>query len=215
MSPTRGKYPDPDAATHSERSSRAPRRARGLSLVETLLALAITAMLLTATMVATDASFKAYASAAEQASAQASTRMVTTRLLALIRTSTAHGPLEPNAAANPPVTLAGDTIASGYFEFLDPKGSLVRIDYRPQSRELWLTSTPPGGGAAVSQPLLGGVTQATFYGHRRLDAAGLWVLDRGTMDLTVQADTDTTLSLEAGHAPPFRVIASTMPRKLE
>ena len=46
-----------------------PKRSRsaGLSLVELLVSLAITAMLLTATMVAIDASFQAYAAAAESA----------------------------------------------------------------------------------------------------------------------------------------------------
>ena len=43
-------------------------------------------------MVALDASFKAYAASAEQASSQATTRMVTERVLQLIRTGTVQGP---------------------------------------------------------------------------------------------------------------------------
>ncbi|MCG8511438.1 MAG: hypothetical protein MI741_19665, partial [Rhodospirillales bacterium] len=62
--------------------------------MELLISLAITAMLLTATMVAIDASFKAYAAAAETASTQTATRMIVNRLLAMVRTSSAHGPLE-------------------------------------------------------------------------------------------------------------------------
>jgi hypothetical protein len=191
------------------------RHCRGLSLVETLLALTITAALMAATMVATDASFKAYADAAEQASAQAGTRMVTNRLLTLIRTSTAHGPLEASAATNPPVTLSGSTITSHYLELLDPSGNIVKVEYKSASKELWLTTTPSGGGASTSQPLIGGVTAATFYAVRRQDDDGLWVLDRGTMDLTIEPSPDATLSLEAGAGSAIRVIASTMPRKLE
>ena len=46
------------------------RRRPGVSLVETLIALAITALLLTATMAATHASFQAYTYAAGEASAR-------------------------------------------------------------------------------------------------------------------------------------------------
>jgi hypothetical protein len=60
-----------------------------------LIALTIVAMLMAATMVAIDASFQAYASAAGSASTQTTARLTVYRLLRLIRTSTAHGPLEP------------------------------------------------------------------------------------------------------------------------
>ena len=50
------------------------RRARGLSIAEMLVSLSITSLLLTATMVAIDASFKAYANAAESAAACNSVR---------------------------------------------------------------------------------------------------------------------------------------------
>lgn len=189
-------------------------RAAGLSLVELLLALAISAMLLTATMVALDASFKAYADAAEQASSQAATRMVTARLITLIRTSTAHGPLEPDALASPPVTLDADTITTHYLELLDAQGQLMRIEYRSATQELWLINTPPSG-IAVEQPVLGGVTACTFQCLRRLNDEGILVLHRATMDMTVQPGEDATLSLENGKAAPIRVIASTIPRRVE
>jgi type II secretory pathway pseudopilin PulG len=189
-------------------------RAAGLSLVELLLALAISAMLLTATMVALDASFKAYADAAEQASSQAATRMVTQRLITMIRTSTAHGPLEPDGAANPPVTLDGETITSHYIELLDAQGQVMRIEYRAASNELWLVNTPPSG-IAVQQPVLGGVTACTFQCLRRINPEGVLVLHRASMDMTVQPGEDATLSLENGKAHPIRVIASTIPRRVE
>jgi prepilin-type N-terminal cleavage/methylation domain-containing protein len=187
----------------------------GLSLIETLLALAITALLLTATMVATNASFVAYADACEQASAQASTRMITNRLLMLVRTSTAHGPLIADASHDPPVTLSGSTITSNYIEVIDPKGNEVVIEYRSASKELWLVTTPAGSTTAQAQPLIGGVTACTFYALRKQDDNGLYVLDRATMDLTVHPGADATLPLENGHAADIRIIASTKPRKVE
>lgn len=179
------------------------------------MALSISALLLTATMVATNASFRAYADACEQASSQAATRMITNRLLTLVRTSVAHGPLVPDSSANPPVTLSGDTISSNYLELVDPTGNEVKMEYRSATKELWLTMTPAAGGAAVSQPLLGGVTAANFSLIRRLDDDGVWVLERGTMDLTIRPGADATLALENGHPSDIRVIGSTMPRKLQ
>ncbi len=194
----------------------------GLSLVELLIALAITSMLLTATMVAIDASFQAYAAAAESASTQTATRMVINRLLTLVRTSTAHGPLLDDPTDTPPVVLLADgkTIESYYLTLLNTQGDLIRIEYRNATHatnpnELWMIMDPAGGGAQVEQPIMGGVTDAKFFTTRRLDKDGVLVLQRGTIDLTVEADEDNTLALEGAELPPIRVIASTMPRKLE
>ncbi|MCE9591552.1 MAG: hypothetical protein K8S99_13635 [Planctomycetes bacterium] len=197
------------------RRVRKPVRARGLSLVETLIALSITALLLTATMVATDASFRAYADAAEQASAQSSTRMVVNRLLTLIRTSTAHGPLTADTSVTPNATLSGQIVTSPYIELIDATGNLVRVEYHPATKELWVKNTPAGSTTATSQPILGGVTAASFFCLRRMNDDGLWVLDRGTMDLTITPGADATLAIEAGKTSVIRVITSTMPRKID
>lgn len=186
-----------------------------------LISLAISAALLVATMVAVDTSFRAYADAAEQASTQAATRMVANRLLTLIRTSTAHGPLVPDAGAVPPVTLNGNIITSNFIELLAPNNDILRIEYRAVDQELWLITTPAGGGADVPQPVLGGVINAQFIASRRMDNNGAWVLERGTMDLSVLPDDDATLavehrkSIEANQTTPIRVIASTNPRKID
>jgi prepilin-type N-terminal cleavage/methylation domain-containing protein len=195
---------------------RSPRH-RGLSLIELLIALAITSMLLTATMVAIDASFQAYAAAAETASTQTATRMVVNRLLTLMRTSTAHGPLLDDPTDTPPVVLLpdGNTIESYYLTLLNPQGDLVRIEYRAADQELWLIIDPADGSAQQTQPIMGGVTDAKFYTHRRVDNDGVLVLERGSIDMTVVADDDASLALEGANLPPIRVIASTMPRKLE
>lgn len=194
---------------------RSARRTLGLSLVEMLISLAVTAMLLTATMVAINASFMAYASAAESASTQTTTRLVVHRLLTLVRTSTAHGPLLPDSLADPPVTLSGFQLTSNYIDLMDPNGDLIRLSYDEDDEMIYVTVTPYGVATATTEPLLGGVTDCTFYIQRRLDEDGVWVLDRGTVDFTVQPDSDTSLELESGGTPPVRVVASTMPRKLE
>lgn len=196
----------------------------GLSLVEMLMALAITAMLLTATMVAIDASFKAYAAAAESASTQTATRMVVNRLLTLVRTSTAHEPMYTSNDADWPVDLVDDdrpdTLESKYITLIDPKGQRVRIEYREGKNgargALWILTAPDAAAEFdTEQELLTGVSAARFYTHVRSDRDGVLVLDRGTIDITVEADEDTTLAIESDRRQPIRAIASTMPRKVE
>jgi len=194
---------------------RRARRTSGLSLVEMLVSLAITAMLLTATMVAIDTSFRAYAAAAESASTQTTTRLVVHKLLTLIRTSTAHGPLQADGSTTPPVTLTGRTIDSHYMELVNAQGDLIRLEYRANEQMIYVTVTPFGGSVATTEPLLGGVSECSFVLTRRLDDAGVWVLERGSLDFTVVADDDASLQLEGHSSPPMRVVASTMPRKLD
>jgi len=193
---------------------RSAHRRRGLSILELLLALAITSMLLTAAAAAIAASFRAYGDAVEQASTQVAVRMVSQRLLGLIRTSTAHGPLAPDAGAEPPVTLDGQDLTSNYIELLDPNGRVLRCEYRADNEELWLIMDP-GETDEQAQPLISGVTGAEFVLRRRLNDDGLWELERCTIDMTVQPDEDATLALENGPAQAIRLVASTMPRKLE
>ena len=196
---------------HTHSSTHRRRRSLGLSLVEMLISLAITALLLTATMVAIDASFQAYAAAAESASTQTSTRLVVHRLMSLIRTSTAHGPLQSDSDA----FLSGNTLTSNYIELIDPDGNEIRLDYDAVDEMIYVTVTPYGGSVTTQEPLLAGVTQCSFSLVRRLDEDGVWILDRGSIDFTVEPDDDASLAIEGDAAAPMRVIASTMPRKLE
>lgn len=191
-------------------------RRRGLSLVELIISLSITALLLSAVMVALDASFRAYASAAESASTQTTTRLVVHRLLTLVRTSTAHGPLVPDTSTTPSVTLTGKhTINAHYMDLVDPKGDLIRLEYRADEEMIYVSVTPYGGSVTTTEPLLGGVSACQFVLTRRLDDDGVWVLERGSVDFTVEPDTDTSLAIEGNATPPVRVVASTMPRKLD
>ncbi len=186
---------------------------RGVSLVEMLISLAISALLLTATMVAIDASFIAYATSAEMASTNAAARMVGNRVTTLIRTTTAHGPLLPDEDAD--VTIDGNTITSPYIELQQPNGQFIRIEYREDDQELWLVQDP-FSESPTQQPIIGGITQCSFKLVRRLNYSKIWVLSRGTMDLTIEPGSDSNLSIEAkARVAPVRVIASTAPRKID
>ena len=78
---------------------------------------------------------------------------------------------------------------------------------------MWFILDPDG--AAVEQPIMGGVTAAQFFCDRREDDDGVWVLERATIDITVVPGGDSTLGLENIEGTPIRVIGSTMPRKLD
>ena len=212
--------PNPNSEIQNPKCAR-----RGLSLVEMLIALAISALLLTATTVAVEVSFRAYAIAAESASAQTSTRMVTHRLLAMVRTSVAHEPVtigtgvsyHDPAPDNPNIPIDQNTLVSNHLEMLDTSNNLIRIEHDASTRRLYVTTTPDAGNGTPSAPtpLLDNVTDCTFFMHRRVDRDGVIVLYRATMDLTVQPDEDPTLTLERGNTPAIRMIASTMPRRLD
>ncbi len=185
---------------------------RGLSLVEMLISLAISAMLLTATMVAIDASFVAYATSAEMASTNAAARMVQNRITTLIRTTTAHGPLMPDEDKD--VTLDGNTITSPYIELQQPDGQFIRVEYRANKQELWLVQDP-FSESPTAQPIVGGVTRCVFSLRRRKNFHNIWVLARGTIDLTIAPGSDSNLGIEAkARVAPIRVISSTVPRKI-
>ena len=198
-----------------EPTAQSPRRVRrgGLSLVELMIALAIISTLLTATAVALDISFKAYAIATQSASTQSSTRLLTNRLLTNIRTAAGHGPL---TSGEPGVTLLTDTlIESPFIEFVDRNGDGVRLNYDDAADVLQLIRTPASTGIALpAVPILEGVTACKFLLQRGKDRDGIYVLERATFDFTVEAGDDSTMAIEAGNVPPVRVIASTKPRRI-
>ncbi|MDG1978790.1 MAG: prepilin-type N-terminal cleavage/methylation domain-containing protein, partial [Phycisphaerales bacterium] len=103
-------------------------RRRGFNLVEVLIALAITATLLTATLAALDASFRAYQATTEEVSTQSIGRIVMHRMLTLIRTGTDFGPYP----ADPRVT----TIQSDFIEFRTQNGEIVTITWNRNDETL-------------------------------------------------------------------------------
>ncbi|MEM1097500.1 MAG: hypothetical protein AAGH92_01805 [Planctomycetota bacterium] len=186
-----------------------------------LVSLSITSLLLTATMVAIDASFKAYANAAESASTQVSTRMVIHRVLTLVRTGTLQGPLtaEDHAVYGSGLdspTFSGNIVTSSYMHLFDRDLNRLTLIYDEDDEILYLETEPPGG-TAVRYPLLGGVTDCEFVLRRRRDASTnyQWLLERGSMDMTVVPDGNATTDLEDGQTAAVRVVASTAPRRLQ
>lgn len=180
------------------------RRRRGFSLVEVIIALAITASLLTATLVALDASFQAYQSTTEQVSSQSIGRIVMHRALTLIRTGTDFGPY--------PIDPKVSRIRSDFIQFQTQEGEVVQITWdRVQQRLLYEVE----GQAPV--PLLDGVVGTTDGSGVAIEPFTLEYkqgrkLYRATIDLTIEPDDLVQLDLEGDGGGQIRLVGSAMPR---
>jgi prepilin-type N-terminal cleavage/methylation domain-containing protein len=220
--------------TKTGRRSRAQRRPRAFSLIEMLVALAITAALLSASLAALDTSFKSYQVTSESASTHVVTRIVMHRMLSMIRVGTEFAPF-PNdvldVAQNPMVLEdVYDPMAAlptGFqLEFVSRNDlatgdrQITRFELRDAdpadgSKELWLMlqDIPGAGGPAVTteRPLLTGVVNAIVT----LDYDVGPKLRQANIDLIVLPN-DIGDDIEiALNAPTIRLVASASPRNLE
>ncbi|MGI9012686.1 MAG: PulJ/GspJ family protein [Phycisphaerales bacterium] len=191
------------------RSRCTPVSRRGFSLVEMLIALAITATLLTATFVALDASFKAYQKTTEVASTHTVSRLTMHRMLTLIRTGTEFGPH--------PVNITNDSvIKSDFLEFFSASGQLMRLEYDPNTQRLSLVRIDDVGNE-ISNVLLENVTQLdeddNYISPFTLEYHKGTQLFRATIDLTVIPDDNMSLEIEGNNLDVLRLVASAMPRE--
>ncbi len=198
------------------------RNARAFSLIEVLIALAITGTLLTATLAALDTSYKSYKITTESASTNVVARMVMARTMAMIRTGTEFGPfpadvLDPNQ--NPLDSTAIEFVTLDDPDTLERR--IVRVERRdaPEGSqapfELWYVQTTFINGvetAIVERPLLTGVVEARFTLQYGVGPR----LERATVDLNIRPndfqDASFTTDLET---PTIRLVSSVAPRRLE
>ncbi len=189
---------------------------RGFSMVELLIALAITSTLLTATMAALDASFKGYKATSEGASTHVVSRIVMQRLTSMIRTGDSFGPYPVNPILTP-------NIESTWIEFVsfrDPSSGEERVtrlerrdgDDENGPYELWYVVTTYIDGAYESEieaPLLVGLNEVRF--DLEYDVGPR--LKRATIDLVIQPN-DLQDAGIAGKidTPTIRLVASAAPR---
>lgn len=181
-----------------------PRSRRGFNLLEVLIALAITATLLTATLAALDASFRAYQATTKEVSTQSIGRIVMHRMLTLLRTGTEFGPFP----SDPRITR----IRSDFIEFRTQDDEVVTIRW---DRSAELLTYQLDGQAPVE--LLDGVVGTTDENGVLIEPFTLEYeqgrrLYRATIDLTVEPNDVIQLEIEGDRANAIRLVGSAMPR---
>ncbi|MCH8150962.1 MAG: prepilin-type N-terminal cleavage/methylation domain-containing protein [Planctomycetes bacterium] len=201
MSPTR---------TPTPRRIRPWRTARrGFNLVEMLIALVITAALLTATMVALDASFMAYQATTEEASTHTISRLIMNRMLTLIRTGREFGPF--------PVNPQDSLVQDDFIQFLTPNGEVLELRWVEVEEALYVIRDP--GGLDEWNLLLEGVIRqddpnnpGDYIRPFTLEYKLGRRLYRATIDLTVVPDDNMSVTLDGDNQRVIRLVASAMPR---
>ena len=187
------------APTRARRSRRNHRR--GFNLIELLIALAISAALLSATMMALHASFNAYQSTTEVASTHTISRLVMSRMLALLRTGQDFGPA--------PVDPMDSVVDSNYIEFFTGNGQLISLDWVAADQTLYVVLTDEFD-VETTYPLLEGVTDCSFTLEYELG----YKLHRATIDMTIVPDDNMSVTLDGTNERVIRLVASAMPRMI-
>lgn len=198
------------------------RPARGFSLVEMLVALTITSTLLAATLAALDASFKSYKVTTDGASTHVVSRIVMTRIMAMIRNGSGFGPYPDDVLDSTQNPVTTDFIEFETFRDDDTaRLQIVRIERREATSadngpfELWYVRKDYEGDTLVSEearPLLVRLEAAWFTLEYDVGPR----LRRATVDLTIHPDDVQDASIAADLSPAsIRMISSVSPRRLD
>lgn len=177
---------------------------RGFNLVELLIALAITAALLTATIVALNASFMAYQATTEVASTHSIGRLTMHRLMSMVRIGHEFEP----TPANPLTT----EVTSDYIQFRNPNGEVVQVSYDDVTEAIYVSID-----YGTEYALLEGVKPQYDSGGQRIKPFTLIFekgrhLHRATVDLLIEPDDNMHMSLDGNSQDQLRLVASSMPR---
>ena len=192
---------------------------RAFSLVEMLIALTISATLLTATLTAFDASWRAYKDTTESASTHVVSRIVMHRILAMVRTGTEFGPYPDDvldASQNPLTSTSIEFVSEA--DRLAGNNRVTRIERRAVANttdqfELWYVLINRADGSTIEErPLLANVREALFI----LEYEPGPRLVRATIDLSIRPNDEDDLRVGGtDRTPMIRLVASAEPRQLQ
>lgn len=192
-----------------------PMHRRGFNLIELLMALAITAALLTATLVALNASYIAYQQTTRSASTHTISRLAMDRMLTLIRTGEEFGPLPGNPNDS---IQQSDVLEIVTMPDVNGNRQGITLEWIEDDEALWVHLFDPGTGDITGSHLLleGVVAQYDEDGDRvmpfTLEFEYGRHLHRATIDLAVVPDDNLSLDIEGDHARVLRLVATAMPR---
>jgi hypothetical protein len=183
---------------------------RGVGLAELLVALSISAALLTATAVAIDASFKAYAINQEQSDLTQRSRLAIYRMTTMIRQTREHAPATPSVAAQ---FAAGATVSDTGIDMFDLDGNAVSYFYDAANKRLMASIN------GVERPMCEGVQSfivrlEPMRSATSIKTGGSWdLLKRATVEMTVKTTSSTATKGEGIDRQSVTLSASVMPRR--
>ena len=186
-------------------SGTARRGIRGLSIVEMLIALAISASVLTAVAAALDVSFRSYGVNQENANLMQRCRLAMHRITTDIRTTREHVPL--NAAPLADFKAGRNTADTGILMLAD-NGELMGYSYDPINKLLNMTDAN-GNEYVVARGV-----EAFQIKFEPIPGASAVALMRASVMLTVRTDTATKEIAVGGQAAQTVTMStSVMPRR--
>lgn len=185
---------------------RSGRPRRGFNLLEMLIGLAISAALLTATMMALNASFVAYQRTTEVASSHTVARLAMHRILTLIRTGSDFAPI--------PVDPHDRIVTSDFIDFRLENGDVLSIEWDDSDETLYVVV---GGAGGPRFRLLEGVVEQTndlgdVIMPFTLEYERGFRLYRATLDITVVPDDNQSLEIEGNNTQVLHLVATALPR---
>ena len=188
------------------------RRSRaGIALFECLMAIAISAGLLTATAFALDASIKAFHINQQQSILMQNTRLAMTRILSTVRRCKLHAP-DTSAQRGPFST--GKTVTDSGITMFDHNNQLATYRYDKPTKTVNFIAAD-----GKSYPLIHGVEEfiVTLEPMRSPNAvrtgAGWDLLKRATIQITVKTTEQTSLANEGVGRVKLTLSGSVMPRR--
>ena len=196
--------------TQARRNGITRARRRGVGLVELLVALSISASLLTATAVAIDAAFKAYAVNQEHSDLTQRARLAVYRITTLVRQSELHAPDDAAAVAD---FSKGKTVTGLGISMYDLQDNTVTFRYDPKAkRVLAIVNNVPHtlceGVEAFS------IRMEPMRSPRSLKSNGPWdLMRRATFLITVRTTQNAALPADGVGRQWVTISASVMPRR--
>ena len=183
---------------------------RGLGLVELMVALSISAALLTATAFALDTAVKAYRINLQQAALLQNARTAMNRILTTIRRAKLHA---PDSAALRTQFAANTTVTGTGIDMFDSNNT--EIDFRYDATKKVVNAVYNG----IAHPLIHGVEDFSITMKPMRSAAsakinGPWdLLERATILITVKTADENTMDVESPDKVQITLSASVMPRR--
>ena len=196
-------------------TTRCPRRAtatrrRGMGMIELLIAMSISASLLTAVAVAVDASFRGYRTNQEQAILMQRSRVSLNFLCTSIRTTKLHAPL----SSTPRLMFEGGaTVTDTGIEMFDLNNNLVKFEWDVPSKRLLVTvdgrthvlAQGVENFSVRMEPMRSAVSVRTGGDYD--------LLRRATITLTVRTTAESSESMETSGTQTLTLSGSVMPRR--